>query len=244
MTVKDTPGKSGRTVHEYDSKVLGTGESHPAYGIASFSRVSWSGSGTRLYGSSLPRHGTTIRLRIHRSERSTDLHHDHFFERDRIIEVEFSPVQFAELLTSMNFGNGVPCTIRWDEVNAHTPDIPDDEETLIERVNEDWSKELAGLREAADALAKRADESLTKSPVPAQERKDLLHDIKMLAQKVRSNFPFLMESFGRAASQVVAAAKAEVDATVTHAIQATGLKELEHLRLGDGMPSKKEGQEP
>lgn len=237
MTVKDTPGKSGRTVHDYDSKVLGTGESHPAYGIASFSRVSWGGSGTRLYGSSLPRHGTTIRLRIHRSERTTDLHHDNFFERDRLIEAEFSPVQFAELLTSMNFGNGVPCTIRW--VNGeHMPDIPDDEETLVERVNEDWGKELADLREAADALAKRADESLTKSPVPAQERKDLLHDIKMLAQKVRSNFPFLMESFGKAASQVVAAAKAEVDATVTHAVQATGLKELEHLRLGDGIPKK------
>jgi len=241
MTIKDTPGKSGRTVHGDDADVLGKAESHPAYGVASFSRMSCT-PGERLYGSSLPRHSTVISLTVCRSERRTKYHHDSFFERERLLQVEFSPVQFAELITSMNFGGGVPCTICWAD-GKHMPDIPEDEETLVERVNDDWGKELADLREAADALAKRASETLTKSPVPSQERKDLLHDIQMMAQRVHSNFPFLMESFGRAASQVVAAAKAEVDATVTHAVQITGIRELEHLRLSDGMP-KKGGEEP
>jgi len=245
MTVKESPGKSGRTVHEYDSAALGNSESHPAYGQVGFSRITCT-PGTRLYGSSLPRHGSYVRLRISRSERSTHLHHDSFFERERLIEVDLSSVQFAELLTGMNYGSGVPCTIRYIG-GERIPDVPEDEETLIERVNEDWGKELAEFRDMATALKQRADEVLSKGAVSAKDRKELQHDIMLLEQHVRANFPFVMESFGKEATRIVAAAKAEVDATVTHAVQATGLKELERLRLGDGMPEKKsedEGEKP
>jgi hypothetical protein len=87
---------------------------HPSYGMIAFNR-SMGGRPTRLFGSPLEEHYGTVRVvigtgtRIHES--NMDRYHGSL--RGEHIEVEMSAAQFAEVLTSMNQGSGIPCTIRY-----------------------------------------------------------------------------------------------------------------------------------
>ena len=101
-------------------------ESHPAWGMVEFSRVEHGGP-CRLFGSSLTNHGTTIILRVWEASRKHDCGQDwyHGSIRKELIAVEMSAAQFAGLLTTMNVGNGVPCTIRHVQ-GVQRPEVPPD----------------------------------------------------------------------------------------------------------------------
>jgi hypothetical protein len=83
---------------------------HPSFGMVSFSRCY--GTNRRLFQSHV-KNMTTVRLRIKQASVKHSLHQDHTYGEESLIEVELSPAQFAELLTSMNVGDGVPCTINY-----------------------------------------------------------------------------------------------------------------------------------
>src|SRR5208337_4240325 len=86
----------------------------PSYAMVSFSRISAGGEGLSLFGSSIKHHSAiTLSIKQARLSRDTDLSHDWYFAENRfpLIEVTLSPNQFAELLTSMNVGDGVPATL-------------------------------------------------------------------------------------------------------------------------------------
>ena len=84
-------------------------ETSPAYGMLSFSRVS--GGDPNLFGSSVE-HDHKISLVLKRGEVSRDLNSDWYMGNETLFEVEMSYSQFAELISSMNVGDGVPVTIR------------------------------------------------------------------------------------------------------------------------------------
>lgn len=87
-----------------------TTETHPSYGQLEISRVT-SNKGVPLYGTS-SKFKEIIRLSIHRSELCRSLHRSWYFAKDPIVEVDMSPAQFAEAITSLNNGSGIPVTIR------------------------------------------------------------------------------------------------------------------------------------
>ena len=87
---------------------------HPSYGMIRLSRSSIGGGGTALFGSSIM-HNDVIRLSISKGIMEREGSEDRFFAResmkDQIVEVEMSYTQFAEAITSLNIGGGVPVTI-------------------------------------------------------------------------------------------------------------------------------------
>ena len=62
-----------------------------------------------LFGSSI-KHKDTIRLEISHGELERGLNHDWYHANKCIVECEMSQSQFAEAITSMNMGDGVPVT--------------------------------------------------------------------------------------------------------------------------------------
>lgn len=86
-------------------------EEHPAYGCIEVIRVS--GGDSKLFGSKAP-HNHRVSLRIREAERSDSDSRAHF-PRDRIVEVEMSYHQFGRLMSAMDRGGGIPCTIRRKE---------------------------------------------------------------------------------------------------------------------------------
>ena len=88
---------------------------HPSYGILRLTRASNGGQGVALFGSSI-HHNNTIRLSIskgfeERKENETR-YYGYAAMKDSYIDLEMCYSQFAEAITSIGMGEGVPVTIR------------------------------------------------------------------------------------------------------------------------------------
>ena len=85
-------------------------DQHESYGMLGFNRCSYS-SPQPLYGSSI-KHRDTIMMTLQTSYSKRDLNKEWFFSDKTLFRVEMSSTQFANLITSLNQGDGVPVTIR------------------------------------------------------------------------------------------------------------------------------------
>jgi hypothetical protein len=193
---------------------------HPSYGLLQIHRVS--GGARQLFGSSID-HGQSIMLRIARAESRRDLAHTWYYDYERVIEVEMSPAQFAEAITSLNCGVGVPCTIR-----RHTgEDIPDPVVPSVRQQHVDEFK--AVMRELVDKLnagTEQARELLQKKSLTKADREAILATLDQVYRSVGSNAPFIHSSFDEAMDKTVTEAKAEVDAFFTNAVTTLGLQAM------------------
>ncbi len=89
-------------------------EQHPSYGMLQLTRSSLGGNGTALFGSSIM-HNDVIRLTITNGYMEQEDGQNRYYaktgRRNCIVEVDMSYTQFAEVITSLNMGDGVPVTI-------------------------------------------------------------------------------------------------------------------------------------
>lgn len=196
-----------------------TRKRHPAYGVAGFSRVG--GRFKRLFGSHLPNHESVIALRIGRAEEITSDGSTHVWSsaKDAIVEVYFSAAQFAELLTTMNIGNGVPCTIRHVMREAAGP-IPESDSTEIQRVRDAFQARADQLSADVSTLEEQVAELLEKKGALTKAEKDQIrHNLSTLKGSIRSGLPYVIEQFEEATEKVVQHAKAELDAATTRALE-------------------------
>jgi len=100
----------GRTVEE--TSFGDTSYTHESYGMLGFYRVQ--GTDRPLFGSSL-KHNNTIRLTLKTGVHSRNLNRDWYYGGRTLFEVEMSASQFADLVSNMNVGDGVPVTIKRKE---------------------------------------------------------------------------------------------------------------------------------
>ena len=186
-------------------------EVHESYGLLAISRVT--GTPRSLFGSTI-RHGDTITLTISEGKVYRDFQRNRYMEGKELIKVEMSQSQFAEAITTMNVGSGVPVTLQHvlGSRKAEPPSVD-----FKERAKNELKKEMDVLAERIAELAKDAKEILTRKggPINAAEKKKILDDLMHLKQEVESNIPFAHECFQEAVDETVVQAKAEVDACMT-----------------------------
>ena len=135
-----------------------------------------------------------------------------------------SPNQFAEAITTLNVGDGVPCTIRRIG-KAGVADCP--EETMRQVFEDEFKHSCVKASNAACGLIERAQELLGQKTIKASERKELLDVLFRLKQDLKSNLPFIETQFNEAMDDVVADAKGEVEAFFTHRVTDLGLQALQ-----------------
>lgn len=203
-----------------DEKVF----SHESYGMIGYSRTSHGTHPTRLFGSAVDQHMSTIHIRIHTAERRHKYSQDWFSARQQIIDVELSAVQFAEFLTTANMGDGVPCTIRY--ANGKQMEDPPAELVEAAEVREGFTAQCKALGAKLAQRSKAIDAILAGTKFGKSERDEIRKSVASIVQDVGSNLPFVMEQFHEATDKILAAAKAEADAFLTHAITRAGLKAL------------------
>ena len=185
-------------------------ETHESFGLLSLARIQ--GTPRPLFGSTI-RHGDTIRLTISEGEVYRDFQKNRFTDGKQFIEVEMSQSQFAEAITTLNVGCGVPVTLR-HVAGKQMPPPPSVD--FKERAKNELKAEMGELTERIDELSKDAKEILnSKGTIKAGDKKKLLDDLMFIVQEVRSNIPFAHECFQEAVEETVTHAKAEVDACLT-----------------------------
>jgi hypothetical protein len=198
----------------YSSDRFGDHYRHPTFGTISIGRSH--GGDIPLFGSSIL-HNETIRLKISRAELGRDLNRDWIHSKETLIEVEMSPTQFADAITSLNAGDGNPVTIRYiaknegeNLTNVHPP-----YQNKVSQFNQEFKKDMAEYGKMFDETLKLAEQT------HAQKR--LIERIKTLKGHITNSIPLINESFSEQMEQTVKEAKGEVEAFVTHTVQAYGL---------------------
>lgn len=196
--------------------------SHESFGMAGFSRSSIGGKGVYLFGSSI-KHNSTITFRVHHAEVDRHLEQDWFHATDRlpIVEIEMSQSQFAEMITSMNMGDGVPVTIR--SIYEHRTEPCPHESKRMQHSNEFKQS----IRKTAESL-KDAKVKMQKliGKLPKKDQEELLGTMQGFIQEIESNIPFYEDQFTRQMNKTVTEAKSEVEAFVTSKIHNAGIQAI------------------
>lgn len=198
-------------------------QQHESFGMIGAHRIQ--GGDGKLFGSSV-KHFHGIRIAIKRAEKIRDLNEDRFYGKEELIEVELSPAQFAQFITSMNIGDGVPCTLR--RVNGkrmeECPEV--NERETFER---EFKEKIAGVMGEMNKLVAEVEEIFDKKSINKGDRAIVLSKLSLLMQEIRSNMPFVQSQFNEAMEKTVREAKAEVEAFVGQRMNSLAQSALENM---------------
>ncbi len=198
---------------------------HESYVSVGLSRRQ--GSPGTLFGSSLAQHQSYITLKVSKAKliRSTDgTNTDRIFSSisGDIIEVDLSAAQFAELITTMNIGTGVPGTLR--RFMHKSVENPPASMIEAEKVREGFKQKMHNIAKKLEEHSRGVEEILDAKKNPTQpERSHIKNAFRALSTELRSNLPFVLEIFEEAAEKVVQHAKTEIDSFVTANVMAEGI---------------------
>jgi hypothetical protein len=195
---------------------------HPCFGQVRFTRTN--SNGTNFYGSEL-KQDNYIALEVEPSEIQRDLSQDRYYSKHfPLIRIRMTANQFAELLTSMNHGSGVPCTIeRLNGVKVEDLPVQESRKEFIHRKFEDRMKAFAVTLKEKQAKVKElsAKKTLTKA-----DQQELNWTVEWLTQEVASNIPFFAKCFQETIDYSVNEAKSEIENAIQHKINVLGLEAL------------------
>lgn len=187
---------------------LGERTKHPSYGTLSFSRVS--GGNKTLFGSSI-QHRDTIVLTLRHANIERGLNNDWIFGDKIIAEAEMSYSQFAEAITSMNMGTGVPVTIRLTEKDGRIPecDFVNKKEQFQDELKESLDKATSTscslIEEVQRLFAEK--KSLNKA-----DKEDIINKLTQIASAINTNVNFTYKMFNEQMDKTVMEAKGEIEA--------------------------------
>ena len=182
---------------------------HPAFGMIGFSRVS--GGENTLFGSSI-KHNDRIILKIKHGEQNRHLHEDWYFGRGLITEVEMSYSQFAECITAMNLGDGVPCTIRYTEEDGNIPVIAENN-SKREQFRQEFSDKILKAMEKVQDQINEIQKSLDdKKNLGVKDRKEMISKLQQVKYNIGRNLDFCVEQFDEQMEKTTMEAKGEIEA--------------------------------
>lgn len=201
---------------------------HPMYGMISFSRASGGGS-SNLFGSSVPCN-TVINIRLKKGFVERDLNHEWFTGRDTLFEVALSPAQFAEAITNMNCGDGVPCTIRYNDAEKQYHNLNDcPYEPQFTVYEHEFSETCQSANNNVNKLIDDAKALLNQKSIRKSDVNELIKVLNKLSQELNSNLPFVQSSFNEYLNQSVSDAKQEVEAFIQHRLTQLGVNSVKQL---------------
>lgn len=210
---------------------FGKKEKHESYGLLQFNRIT-SNKDQSLFGSSIT-HRETIRIEIKPACIERSLNRDWYYgDGLPYVVADLSYSQFAEAISAMNVGSGVPITIRrLKEKQVESPNFENKrlqfENEMKERMNE-IERKLTKLTETSEDILNN------KKSINKGDRELISKQIGMLKQEIKSNIPFVLSSFNEQMDKTVQEAKGEVEAFTQNKLNSLGLEKLEELKLLKG----------
>ena len=202
---------------------------HPSYGMISACRTNCSGD-KNFYGAET-KHNNFIVLEIHTSDVIRGLNKDWYYSDSKLIQVALTPIQWAELLTSMNT-TGTQCTIEYikgegniesppelqDKIDLHKIEFEEYTQDVLNKVN----KSLKDLEEAIENnKGKKA-------------LREGLNNLKITSGNLKPNLKFASTQFEKHIDKVVCEAKQKIEAAIEHKIISLGQNALNQQILEKG----------
>lgn len=205
------------------------------------------GGGRELFGSDVTNHNT-IRLTVKHAQKHRELGRDWTMGDDIICDVELSALQFAELLTNMNVGDGVPCTIRYTREDGYID--YKNEKSKIELIQEERSAEIDKASSELEEVVNLLSVLINNKKIPKTIGGELLHKLKVAISSLEgSNYEFYKKQAFEEVAKMVIEAKSQISEHINHKIYSVGLEhlinasEVTPLLNGSDHPTEKGGVE-
>ena len=195
---------------------------HESFGQISIHRVT--GGDSKFYGSELPQ-DNYISIEINHSELNRDLTREWYFPTKQILRLRMTSNQFAELITSLNNGGGVPCTL--ERIENKSIEQFEKQESRKEFVHRKFKERMKEFAIRIRDNQQKAKTIVNKKTLSKQDISDLNFNLDWLTQEITSNIPFFMECFQETMDEVVLEAKTEVENAIQHKINILGLNALQ-----------------
>ena len=199
---------------------------HPSFGMLRFSRIN--GRSGYLFGSEIQA-DNYIQLELSNGEMKRDLTDDKFYAKKNLFRVKMSSNQFAELITTLNYGSGVPCTIEYIG-----NDIIEQCDTIKSRktqTQEQFKQRLANFMVEMNHQYSDIQKIISSGNLSKENKKKLIWFYEKVQQEIKSNIPFFLRCFQESMDKVVLDAKTEIDAAIQHKIVSAGIKTLEDEQI-------------
>jgi hypothetical protein len=199
---------------------------YESFGMIRISRCSCN-IGLNFHGSDV-KHSSFLTLRISTSRIDRHLHKDRYHAKDKIVEVDLTHSQFSEMISNMNCGDGVPCTIKYanDKYMEKTPDRSKREEYVNE-----FSNDVDQLRNLLKEAMKEMDSLQSKNGATKADKSSVSAKIRKALQEVNCNMPFIKESFNKSLNRAVDDAKRNIEGHVMHmALSSTKRGLIDHIK--------------
>jgi len=197
-------------------------ETHDSFGLLSFSRVNHSSGRLNLFGSTIA-HGNTIVMRVSQAEKHRSLNRNWYFSKDTILEVEMSPTQFSDAVTSFNMGSGVPVTIRrLNGKGIENPPCTD----IKKEFEEEFKGTVKKAYETSEEALKKIKNILSQKSVKKSELKEVETLLIHIQHGITSNQDFVYRQFNEQIDRSVVEAKGEIEAYIEDKIRSTGVESL------------------
>jgi hypothetical protein len=180
-------------------------EQHESYGMISLNR--FNGGDGSLYGCAAKPH-TGFQIEIHTSYKQRELAEDRYFADKKIVRLEIGPDQLGNLLSSMNRGDGIPCTLRYLDGKT-LEQCPDSSNR--QAISDDFKASMVQLSERVDNLIKAADTCVEKAAPSKTERAALRAEAGAVKDWLAGTLPFILSQFHESMEGVIREAKADVD---------------------------------
>lgn len=193
------------------NSVLGERQEHESFGILGFSRVTSCGA-QPLFGSSI-KHRDTIMMRLKTGHVRRNLNEDWYFGDKTLFEVEMSATQFADLITSLNHGDGIPVTIRYmmDGKLHKCEEPPFVDRSFLHR--EEFKEHLDNVyAKSEELIAKLEEKFATKKTFNKADQKEILGMLRTIRYDIGSNQDFQIKQFDSQMERTTTEAKGEIEA--------------------------------
>lgn len=208
-----------------------TKESHPSYGVVKIGRYTCTPA-QNFFGSSI-KHHAGISLSICQAVKYRNLSNDWYHAGTEIIEVNLTAAQLADLLTNMNVGEGVPCTLnhvtQTEELRAEYPDtmVPYcPETTMRQQFEEEFKKDMGNIANGIADLVKAASDLQSKPNITKADRKAFVDIAEGIRCKLANCLPFIQGQFNEALDKVLSEAKADLESFTDQLAHSLGSAEL------------------
>lgn len=201
---------------------------HPSYAMASFTRVHCGGA-NKFFASDVDCQ-SYIELRIKKAcehYRDGKKYPSSVFDGGgEYIRVAFTPSQFAELLTSLNLGDGAPCTLKRLE-GKPIEGIPDNySPNSLDFQKEHFKKSIKEFNEQVNTSVIEVGNLLKKKNLSKADKEKIMGIFGLISRNLNSNIPFALDVFKETTDQIVNQAKSEIDSTIQHSVMNAGIKAM------------------